>query len=290
MSLMKKYKLVPLNVFEKMVNSKQNCSVEQNCSDEQSNERTIQDIITSESSDTDNSHFKGSKHYVAEFKKQPNQELQQNIIGKGSTSDPKNNNNDNMSGEGLSNNTPGFTHDSSTLPEFSLGKKNFNDVSSILNDQTIPENFKLKLYLILRNKYEKSRKDTDLPDIYDSDDTDNAAILSKVIDDLPNSKSAHGTKLGNILSESKHIHWDHMGNIIAPHVTGAHKFDLHKLLKHALYQNHGTKSDLLVLSEILKPNITELMKQRVILNDKLLTTPNFTGYSTEAKLSKYVSW
>ena len=116
MSLMKKYKLVPLNVFEKMVNSKQNCSVEQNCSDEQNNERTIQDIITSESSDTDNSHFKGSKHYVAEFKKQPNQELQQNIIGKGSTSDQKNN----MSGEGLSNDTPLFMPDSSTLPEFSL--------------------------------------------------------------------------------------------------------------------------------------------------------------------------
>ena len=131
------------------------------------------------------------------------------------------------------------------------------------------------MYLILRSKYDRTRNKSDIGDNeLDSADMTkhtepgNMSALTQAVLDLTKSKLIYGRKLGNILTSSKFIDWDQFGNIISPNIPGVHKFDLRKLLRLVLYKDHGTREDLDILSNMMKPYINKLMKEHIILNEK----------------------
>ena len=277
MSLVKPFKLVPLNMFEKMIAG-------QECKNDQSDinsDRSIKNIVESDI-EKDKSHFNGSKHFVAEFKI-PEQQPEVNLKGGGNDST-----------------NPIFLPETDTLPEFSKGaliKKSFDNVNNILNDPSLPESLKLKMYLILRSKYDRTRNKQEVGD-NESDSADesnhsrpgNMSALTQAVSDLPKNKIKYGRRLAEILSASNFIDWDQFGNIISPKIQGARKFDLSKLFRLILYKDEGKREELTLLSVIIKPIINKLMKEQVVLNEKLLKTSYFSGYHIRDNLSKYMSW
>ena len=65
-----------------------------------------------------------------------------------------------------------------------------------------------------------------------------------------------------------------------------HKFDLRKLLRLDLYKDCGTREDLVILSNMMKPYINKLMKEHIILNEKLLL--NDPSIPESLKLKMYL--
>ena len=162
----------------------------------------------------------------------------------------------------------------------------------LLNDPSIPESLKLKMYLILRSKYDRTRNKQEIGD-NESDSADegnhsrpgNMSALTQAISDLPKNKRIHGRKLVEILTTSNFIDWDLFGNIISPKICGARK-----LFRLILYKDEGSREELVLLSVIMKPIINKLMKEHVVLNEKLLKTSYFSGYHFKDNLSEYMSW
>ena len=143
MNVVKPFKLVPLNIFEKMTECNNNCENNQSSGNQ---ERSVKNILDSSMENEEKSHFNNSKHFVAEFK---SPKLQASTM---------------LEGKGLKSDLPLFLPESEELPQFSKGsiiKKSFDNVNNILNDSTIPENLKIRMYLILRSKYDKARNKSD---------------------------------------------------------------------------------------------------------------------------------
>ena len=153
------------------------------------------------------------------------------------------------------------------------------------------------MYLILRSKYDRTRNKQEIGD-NESDSADesnhsrpgNMSALTQAVSDLPKNKRIYGRKLAEILTTSNFIDWDQFGNIISPKIQGARKFDLSKLFRLILYKDEGKREELTLLSVIIKPIINKLMKEHVVLNEKLLKTSYFSGYHFKDNLSEYMSW
>ena len=185
MNLVKPFKLVPLHLFEKMKaaaadgnasaasSSTSNDNIDNECD---GSKRTIKNIIEANNDDdvinknNNTTHFKPSMHFVAEFQTnasknndKKNNECSQQVEteaacdkNKSDFSNPSSPTKK-LKGKGVESNIPVFLPNSDELPEYSKGariKKTFDNVSNVLNDPTIPESLKIKLYLLLRSKYD----------------------------------------------------------------------------------------------------------------------------------------
>ena len=165
----------------------------------------------------------------------------------------------------MESNIPVFLPNADELPEYSKGariKKTFDNVSNILNDPTIPESLKLKLYLLLRSKYDMARNKPDIDNINNENeisfDSSNMAALSKAASSLPKNKLGDAKKLAEILSSKDYLAWDQFGNIIAPNIPGMHKFDLSRVMRLILYKDAGTQKQISMVSKMPKPYVNEL--------------------------------
>ena len=92
----------------------------------------------------------------------------------------------------MESNIPVFLPNADELPEYSKGariKKTFDNVSNVLNDPTIPESLKIKLYLLLRSKYDMARNKPDIDNINNENeisfDSSNMAALTQAVSSLP---------------------------------------------------------------------------------------------------------
>ena len=311
MNLVKPFKLVPLHLFEKMAAGASGCDPanivdndNNNINDEdnsinnnkecESSRRSIKNIIESDVGNNNKSHFKPSTHFVAEFNSAiPNQQQQQQqqqqhqqakmsyLKGKGINDETTANNN-----------IPLFLPESNELPEHSKGamiKKKYDNVTNILNDTSIPESLKLKLYLLLRSKYDKAcnMPNTDIDEI--SSDSGNMSALTNAGSTMPKGKQQDVKKLIDILSMQDYLSWDQFGNIIST-IPGASKFDLTHIMKMILYKDYGEENDLVILSKLIRPYINKLVKQQIVHNERLLNTPYFKGYHKTERQTRYMPW
>ena len=129
----KTFKLVPIKDFEKSdLNKDPKCHKGKDDGDDDDGDenasapqRTIKDII--DSSSLENTEFEPSKHYVAE----------QKFIQKGSGAAA----------------TPIWLPNEKQLPQFSRGsriKRSYDDMSNILNNNSISDDLKVRLYAMAR--------------------------------------------------------------------------------------------------------------------------------------------
>ena len=269
----KTYKLVPISFFEndeKMETQKE----EERDGD---NSRSINDIVES---NLQKNNFKPSSHYIADFKlgsKTKNQ-----MDGRGLVRDDANK----LGG-------PIFLPNTNVLPEYSEARKLKSldqNLKDLLADTTIPEDFKIKLYLILKQKYDNVREnldneksDTDKMDFSDENQSP-MSILNKVINELPNNKKGEAQKLVNIfMQQGKFLRWDESGNITHPKLTNRGSFDLRMLIKSILYKKHVSDAHTKITGQIIRPFFDILDAENLIANDGLFIRKPLT-------LSKYVPW
>ena len=313
MNLVKPYKLVPLHMFEKMVAAAgttgsdsanvDNNSTNSNNDDDTINnnnkcdnttttttttgKRSIKDIIES-NIDNNKTHFNPSTHFVAEFNSTtPHQQQPKQLKGKGLTDKTATTITTNKD-------TPLFLPGSDELPEHSKGamiRKNYNDIVSILNESTIPESLKLKLYLMMRSKYDKTRNtpDGDNDDEISSDSGNMSALTNAASTIKAKNKQIDLKKLVTILSMQDYLSWDKYGNIISS-IPGANKFDLTQVLKMILFKDIGEENDLIILSKLIRPSINKMIKEQIVHNERLLNTPYFRGYHKTEIQSRYMPW
>merc|ERR1711917_207683 len=152
------FKLVPIKDFEKSdLNKDPKCDKGRDDNDDENAsapQRTIKDIIDNNS--LENTEFEPSKHYVAE----------QKFIQKGSGA------------------TPIWLPNEKQLPQFSRGsriKKSYDDICNILNDNSISDDLKVRLYTMYRKKYNNAInvRESDDDDDDDDDEDDDEDIMRK---------------------------------------------------------------------------------------------------------------
>ena len=263
----KKYKLVPISFFDsvgekddKMEN--RDASVNEDARsyrDDSVNEdaRSLKDIASTE---LHNTNFEPSNHYVAEFK-----------IGKSNDSS--------VSGGGVV---------SKNKLEVSNKQEddNMKFIDEILSNTSIPEDLKIKLYMVLRQKYDQSKENIENKienDDGNDDATSHRGALGKVIADLHSTKAKAGYTLANILLDHpQHIRWNSDGIITHPILEKNKAFNLKMLVKSVLYKK-TPKSHTDIALRIIKPFYEKLKQAGVLLNDNLIL-------STPQVLSQYVSW
>ena len=217
----KAYKLIPIRDFEKSdLNRKEDkiCgdvekakkeAEEKEVNEKDKPKRTIRDIV---SDNLANTQFEPSRHYVADIK---------------------------FPQKGAGDQMPIWLPNENQLPEFSKGfriKKTHDEIDTILNNNEISDDLKIKLYTIFRKKYNNARKignyeDDEGADADDEDDDDREDVMRgrkrgwkvslktirDIVDDLPASKQRHANRLVNIFMKNrKHLSWDMKGDIIRP--------------------------------------------------------------------------
>ena len=278
----KMFKLIPIKDFEK---SDLNKGGEKKCDKQEDEEdppkRSINDIIDSNS--LENTEFAPSQHYVAE----------QKFIQRGSGKD-----------------TPIWLPNETQLPQFSKGsriKKSYDDLSTILNDKSLSDDLKVRLYTLFRKKYNNAvnmRRDADDDDDGDNDSViDNEQFIIKrksrqrealgvirdIVDNFHASKKQSAYKLVHILVKNKkHLSWDFNGSILHP----AHRDldaveNMRKFLEIILYRNKGTALQISVVADLIKPFFRDV--EQFILNDKLHKMLR-KRVKVNANLPQYVSW
>ena len=144
----KTFKLVPIKDFEKSdLNKDPKCHEGDDGGNASAPQRTIKDIV--DSSSLENTEFEPSKHYVAE----------QKFLQKGSGAAA----------------TPVWLPNEKQLPQFSRGsriKRSYDDMSNILNDNSISDDLKVRLYAMARKKYKNAMSVGETDDDDDDDDDD----------------------------------------------------------------------------------------------------------------------
>ena len=149
----KTFKLVPIKDFEKLaLNKDPKCRKGDDGGNASAPQRTIKDIV--DSSSLENTEFEPSKHYVAE----------QKFLQKGSGAAA----------------TPVWLPNEKQLPQFSRGsriKRSYDDMSDILNNNSISDDLKVRLYAMARKKYKSAMSVGETDDVdggADDDDCDGA--------------------------------------------------------------------------------------------------------------------
>ena len=277
----KTYKLVPLSFFEngggKMETHKKEVEEEEeNERDGDNSSRSISDIVES---NLQNTNFKPSSHYTADFK-----------IGSS-----KKRKKHQMEGEGGGvSDVPIFLPNTNVLPEYSEARKLKSldqNLIDLLADTTMPEDFKIKLYLLLKQKYDNVREnmggenksDTDKMEFSD-ENLSPLSILKRAVNDLPKTKKGEGQKLVDIfMQQGKFLRWDNLGNIIHPKLPNGGPFDLKMLMKSILYKKNISDAHTKITGQIIRPFFDLLEAENLIGNDRLFNRRPLT-------LSKYVPW
>ena len=188
----KTYKLVPIAAFGKLDLS--SAPVEE----EEVPKRSVRSIIEDNLENTD---FSPSTHHVAD-QKYPQQ------------------------GGGVEN--PLFLPNTNILPQFSKGsriKKSYENTLNILNDESLSDDLKIKLYTLMRHKYNAVRKGGDgTPEDDDDEELVGSARQQQVLrairdiaDNFPPIKQPNAYKIINVLLRNKrYIDWDIKGYITHP--------------------------------------------------------------------------
>ena len=169
-----------------------------------------------------------------------------------------------------------------------------------MDDETIPEDLKIKLYTHHKRKYNGAREDIG-KNIADEDDggyEDNnykvnivkslkATPLFHFVDNLSNNKKALGAKVADvILQNTRYIRWDHMGNLTHPGISNIHQLSLKRFIDILIYRKRGLECGIEMVSTIIKPFREALAPY--IQNTELAN--HVHNRIQEAKPSKYVSW
>ena len=195
--------------------------------------------------------FEPSKHYVADFK-----------IGKTKT------------GSGW---LPG---ESTYLLE---------TLNEVLDNQTVPEDLKIKLYMILKQKYDNvekvpQQKQIDKLTLFDADVESPRSVLVKAISKMGKTKIKVGFTLANILvDEPKNLKWNAAGDIIYPVLKDYGAFDMGNLVK-AILMKDVTLLHTNLAEQVIRPFYHRLEEAGVIFNKKLIRDKK------PINMSKYVAW
>ena len=274
----KTYKLVPLSFFEngggKMETHKKEVEEEEEERDGDNSSRSISDIVES---NLQNTNFKPSSHYTADFKIGSKKRKQHQMDGEGGVSD-----------------VPIFLPNTNVLPEYSEARKLKSldqNLKDLLADTTMSEDAKIKLYLLLKQKYDNVREhmgsdnksDTDKIEFSD-ENLSPLQILQTVTKDFPKSKKAQAQKLGDIfMRQGKFIRWDNEGNIIHPKLPIGAPFSLNNLIRSIVYKQNISDAHTKLAARIIRPFFDLLEAENVIGNDRLFNR-------TPSTMSKYVPW
>ena len=132
----KSYKLIPIEEYEKIKSCEPVYSDIMEEEDQKPKDatvkRSIHNIIDENLEQTE---FKPGTHFVADYKLFPQ--------------------------KGSGDRVPLFLPNSTELPQFSRAmklEKSYNELSTVLNDDTLSDDLKIKLYNILKRKYDMHRK------------------------------------------------------------------------------------------------------------------------------------
>ena len=275
----KMFKLVPIKDFEKSdLNKDPKCDKGGDDDDDGcAPQRSIKDIIDSNS--LENTEFEPSKHYVAE----------QKFIQKGSGA------------------TPIWLPNEKQLPQFSRGsriKKSYDDISNILNDNSISDDLKVRLYTMYRKKYNNAinARESDEDDDGVEDDDEDFIVKRKsrqrelvgairdIAENLPaGKKQKNAYRIINILAKNKrHLSWDFEGTILhPPHRDLDAVENMKTFFKIILYRNRGSSMQIDVVADLIKPFFRDV--EQFILNEKLIKKIN-KGLKVKGNLPQYVSW
>ena len=277
------FKLIPIKDFEKSdLNKDPKCDKQKDGDDDGGGgapkKRSIKDIIDSNS--LENTEFEPSKHYVAE----------QKFIQKGSGT------------------TPIWLPNERQLPQFSKGsriKKSYDDLSRILNDNSISDDLKVRLYTMFRKKYTNAvnaRESDGDDDDYLEDDGDyitkgkkrereRVGVVRDIVDSMPPGlKRENAQRIINVLARNKkHLGWDYKGTIQRPpHRNLEVVENMENLLKIMLQRNRGTALQVDVVADLVKPFFRDV--EEFIMNDKLIREIKRKLVVDRRDLPQYVSW
>ena len=282
----KTFKLVPIKDFEKLaLNKDPKCHKGDDGGNASAPQRTIKDIV--DSSSLENTEFEPSKHYVAE----------QKFLQKGSGAAA----------------TPVWLPNEKQLPQFSRGsriKRSYDDMSNILNNNSISDDLKVRLYAMARKKYKSAMSVGETDDDGDDEDVDDdeedgyvsvrkkrktkqrelAGVIRDIVDKVPIGKKQRiAYKIMNVLGKNKrHLRWDLDGTILhPPHRNLDEIVNMKMFLDLVLYKNRGSVKQLGVVADLIKPFFKDF--EPLILNEKLLNKARKTA-NVKGNLPQYVSW
>ena len=267
----KSYKLIPIEEYDKIKLCKPIYSNSTEENEEKSKDitpnRSIQNIIEE---NLDHTEFKPGTHYVAE----------QNLIPQ----------------KGSGNKIPIFLPDTNELPQFSRAmkiEKSYNELSTVLNDNTLSDDLKIKLYSILKGKYDMNRKihpstvdgDKNMSEhrYYKVGELDNT--INQAIDKFSSQEKRTIAReiIRVLIKYPEFVKWDIDGTIIYPNDVN---MSLYRFLEILIYRKKGVKDEIEKLTHAIKPLARELIPY--IYNIKVKEEVNRNSES--ARFSKYVSW
>ena len=272
------YKLIPIKDFEKSdLNKEPKCDKGSDDSADEINapQRSIKDIIDTNS--LEDTEFEPSKHYVAE----------QKFLQKGLGT------------------TPIWLPHEKQLPQFSRGsriKKSYDDISKILNDNSISDDLKVRLYTMFRQKYNNARnaRESDEDDGVEDDEDlivkrkskqrELVGALRDIAERLPaGKKQRNAFRIIHILTKNKrHLRWDFDGTIIhPPHRDLEEIGNMKKFFDIILYKNKGSPVQVGVVADLIKPFFREM--EQFIENEKVVKKLA-KGLRNNGNLPQYVSW
>ena len=271
---MQRFKLVPLKHFETMMKQKNNACTEDNATKldgkRDGNERILRDVIEQDPAKMSrNCEISPSFQYVADVENGP---------FKGGQA-------------GSREKVPLFLPDATALPEYSKAsnlQKSYEDMTDILYSKDIPDEVKIKLYHIFRDKYENVRNPGGTAD--DSEDVnadaDRSYALQRILSRLPDNKKDLGNAVGEILYNEQSIKWDKYGSFTMPKLM-RNEIDLWKLLNILIYKNSGSKKEITEAHEIVRPIFNSL--EPYVMNRKLIKMHEHV-LNNDRRLSRYVAW
>ena len=180
-----------------------------------------------------------------------------------------------------------------------------DDLSKILNDNSISDDLKVRLYTMFRKKYNnavnvrESDDDDDGADLEDDEDfimkrksrqRELVGAIRDIADNMPagkKQKNAH--RIINILAKNKrHLSWDYKGTILhPPHRDLDAVENMKTFFQIILYRNRGSPLQIDVVADLIKPFFRDV--EQFILNEKLIKKIN-KRLRVKGNLPQYVSW
>ena len=255
----KTYKLIPIHIFEKMECNRKNHTNPPN--------RSVRDIIEN------NTEFVPSVHHVADEKLKS------------------------LSGEGEK--IPIFLPTANELPEFSRASKlreSYDKITDILDDKTISDELKIKLYTIFKQKYDNTKNKDDSPDNKNESEmnlhtkvvgADEIKLMREIIESFTPAKQRAAGQIGEVLlNHPQLIRWNGSGDIVLPKIPNTYPLSLRRLLDIMVYANRGSNSEIESLMKIIAPIGKKLLSY--IVNGKVID--NLVKKERSANYSKYISW
>ena len=178
-----------------------------------------------------------------------------------------------------------------------------DDLSKILNDNSISDDLKVRLYTMFRKKYNNAvnvrESDEDDDGLEDDEDfivkrksrqRELVGAIRDIAEKLPaGKKQRNAYRIINILTKNKrHLSWDFDGTILhPPHRDLDEVGNMKKFFDIILYRNKGSPMQIGVVADLIKPFFRDV--EQFILNEKLIKKIG-KGLKVKGNLPQYVSW